>query len=66
VKEQPPAFDPEEHLEAGLTGLTPEQVTARDQQATTEHGEPQDAEVEDEPSGEDALLPDETEEGKRP
>jgi hypothetical protein len=64
--ERPPESDPEENLEAGLTGSTPEQVTALDQQAATEHGEPQDAEVEDEPLDEDALLPDQAEEGKQP
>jgi hypothetical protein len=65
-KEEPPESDPEENLEAGLTGPTPEQVTALDQQAATEHGHPQDAEVEDEPLNEDALLPDQAEEGKQP
>jgi hypothetical protein len=64
-EERPPEFDAEEHLEAGLTGLTPEQVTALDQEAATEHGEPQDAEVEYEPLYVDALLPDEAEEGKQ-
>jgi IPT/TIG domain len=65
-EEQPSELDPEEQLEAGLTGSSPGQVTDLDQQASAEHGEPQDAEIEDEPLDEDALLPDDAEEGKQP
>jgi hypothetical protein len=67
-EERPPELDPEERLEAGLTGLTPEQIAALDEQAATELGEPRDAEVEDEPLDEDqdALVPDEDEDGTRP
>jgi hypothetical protein len=66
--EQPAAepsaeFDPEEHLEAGLTGLTAEQVDALDRQAAAEHGEPRTSEVDDEPLDEDALLAGDAEEG---
>ena len=57
-------FDPEDAQEAGLTGLTPEQITALDQQAAAEHGgEPPTSEVEDEPLDEDDLLPDDAQEG---
>jgi hypothetical protein len=55
--EQTPEFDPEEHLEAGLGDLSPEEIVALDEQATAEHGRPEEAEVEDEPLDEDELLP---------
>ena len=66
-KEQPPEPDPDEHAEAGLSQLSAEQVEVLDRQAA-EHGEPQDAEVDDEPVDEhdDALAPlHETEEDDR-
>lgn len=58
-EEQPPEPDPDEHAEAGLSQLTAEQVEELDRQAAAEHGEPQDAEVDDEPVDEhsDALAP---------
>jgi hypothetical protein len=58
-EEQPPEPDPDEHAEAGLSHLTAEQVEDLDRQAAAEHGEPQDAEVDDEPvdEHEDALAP---------
>jgi hypothetical protein len=65
-EEPPPELDPDEHLEAGLTGLTADEVAALDQQAEAEHGEPSTSEVEDEPLDEDALLPDAAEEGDQP
>jgi hypothetical protein len=64
-EEQPPEPGPDEHAEAGLSHLTAEQVEDLNRQAAAEHGEPQDAEVDDEPvdEHEDALAPhDETEE----
>ena len=67
-KEQPPEPDPDEHAEAGLSQLSAEQVEVLDRQAVAEHGEPQDAEVDDEPvdEHEDALAPlHETEEDDR-
>jgi hypothetical protein len=72
-EEQPPEPDPDEHAEAGLSQLTAEQVEELDRQAAAEHGEPQDAEVDDEPvdEHEDALAPlheadEEDREGGRP
>jgi hypothetical protein len=62
-EEPPPEFDPDEHLEAGLTGLTAEQVATLDQQAAAEHGESRTSEVDDEPLDEDALLLGDAEEG---
>jgi hypothetical protein len=60
------SIDPEDAQEAGLTGLTPEQITALDQQAVAEHGEPQTSEVEDEPLDEEDLLPDDAQGGGQP
>jgi hypothetical protein len=54
--EQTPAFDPEEHQEAGLGDFSPEEVDALTQQVAAEHGKPEEAEVEDEPLDEDELL----------
>ncbi|HET9557658.1 MAG TPA: IPT/TIG domain-containing protein, partial [Actinomycetota bacterium] len=72
-EEQPPEPDPDEHTEAGLSQLSAEQVEELDRQAAAEHGEPQDAEVDDEPvdEHEDALAPlheaeEEDGEGRRP
>jgi hypothetical protein len=62
--EQPPEPDPDEHAEAGLSQLTAEEVEELDRRAAAEHGEPQAAEVDDEPvdEHEDALAPDDAEE----
>ena len=54
--EQTPAFDPEEHQEAGLGDFSPEEVEALVQRAVAEHGMPEEAEVEDEPLDEDEVL----------
>jgi hypothetical protein len=54
---EPDEFDPEEHLEAGLGDLTPEEVEALNEQVAVEHGKPEEAEVEDEPLDEDEVLP---------
>jgi hypothetical protein len=54
--EQTPEFDPEEHQEAGLGGLSPEKVEALDDQVAAEHGKPEEAEFEDEPLDEDEVL----------
>lgn len=63
VEEEAPAFDPEEHLEAGLGELSEEQVVALDEEVAAEHGTPEEAEVEDEPLREDEVLA-EDEEGE--
>jgi hypothetical protein len=54
--EQAPEFDPEEHLEAGLGNLSPEEIAALNEQTASEHGEPEEVEVEDEPLDEDEVL----------
>ena len=56
--------DPEEQLEAGLGDLSPEEIVARNEQMVAEHGEPEEAAVEDEPLDEDELLPEDEPEGK--
>jgi len=48
--------DPEGQLEAGLSGLTPQEIEALNDQAAAEHGQPQETEVEDEPMDEEHLL----------
>jgi hypothetical protein len=59
-------FDPEENpendLEAGLTGESPETVIALDEEAAAEHGVPGEVEIEDVPLEEDDLLEDEGDE----
>jgi IPT/TIG domain len=64
AEEAAPEFDPEEHLEAGLGELSPEEIADLDRQAASEHGEPAESEPEDEPLDEEDLLP-EDEEGER-
>jgi IPT/TIG domain len=67
TEEATPELDPEEHLEAGLGELSPEEIADLDRQAASEHGEPAETEVEDEPLDEEDLLPeDEDEDGERP
>jgi hypothetical protein len=61
--EQVPEYDPEEHLEAGLSGLSSEEITALNEQAVTDYGEPSENEVEDEPLEEDVLLVEAEEDG---
>jgi hypothetical protein len=56
--------DPEEQLEAGLGDLSPEEIVARNEQMVAEHGEPEEAAVEDEPLDEDELLPEDEPEDK--
>lgn len=62
--DQTPEFDPEEHQEAGLGDLSPEEVEALDEQVAAEHGELQEAEVEDEPLAEDEVLAEDEESGE--
>ena len=57
AEEVAPEFDPEEHLEAGLGELSPDEIADLDRQAASEHGEPPESEVEDEPLDEEDLLP---------
>jgi hypothetical protein len=64
TEEATPEFDPEEHLEAGLGELSPEEIADLDRQAASEHGESAEGEVEDEPLDEEDLLP-EDEEGEK-
>jgi hypothetical protein len=61
--EQVPEFDPEEHLEAGLSGLSSEEIVALNEQAVAEYGEPSEVEVEDEPLDEADLLAEAEEDG---
>jgi IPT/TIG domain len=63
TEEAAPEFDPEEHLEAGLGELSPDEITDLDRQAAAEHGEPAETEVEDAPLDEEEdLLPSEEDE----
>jgi hypothetical protein len=62
--EQIPEFDPEEHQEAGLGDFSPEEVDALAQQAAAEHGQPEEAEVADEPLDEEELLAEDEEGGE--
>jgi hypothetical protein len=59
--------DPEEQGEAGLSGLTSEEIEALNEQAAAQHGEPEETEVEDEPIDEEHLLaePDDATEDER-
>jgi hypothetical protein len=59
--------DPEEQGEAGLSGLTSEEIEALNEQAAAQHGEPEETEVEDEPIDEEHLLaePDDAPEDER-
>jgi hypothetical protein len=58
AEEAAPEFDPEEHLEAGLGELGPEEIAELDRQAAAEHGELAETEVGDEPLDEEKdLLP---------
>ena len=56
--------DPEEQLEAGLGDLSPEEIVALNEQMVAEHGEPEEADVEDEPLDEDELLSEDEPEDK--
>jgi IPT/TIG domain len=56
VEEEAPAFDPEEHLEAGLGELSEEQVVAMDEEVAAAHGTPEETEVGDGPLTEDEVL----------
>ena len=64
VEEEVPAFDPEEHLEAGLGELSGEQVVAMDEEVAAAHGTPEETEVEDEPLAEDEVLAEDEEGGE--
>jgi hypothetical protein len=44
--------------------LSPEEIVARNEQMVAEHGEPEEAAVEDEPLDEDELLPEDEPEDK--
>ena len=65
VEEEVPAFNPEEHLEAGLGELSEEQVVAMDEEVAAAHGTPEETEVGDAPLAEDEVLADD-EEGEEP
>jgi hypothetical protein len=56
TEEAAPEFDPEEHLEAGLGELSPDEIADLDRQAASEHGELPETEVEDAPLDEEDLL----------
>jgi hypothetical protein len=62
--EQTPEFDPEEHQEAGLGDLSPEEVVALSEQVAAEHEELKEAEAEDEPLDEDEVLAEDEEGGE--
>lgn len=64
VEEEVPAFDPEEHLEAGLGELSEEQVVAMDEEVAAARGTPEETEVEDEPLAEDEVLAEDEEGGE--
>ena len=61
VEEEVPAFNPEEHLEAGLGELSEEQVVAMDEEVAAAHGTPEETEVGDAPLAEDEVLADDEE-----
>jgi hypothetical protein len=62
--EQTPAFDPEEHQEAGLGEFSEAQVVAMDEEVAAKEGTPEEAEVEDEPLDEDEVLAEDEEGGE--
>jgi IPT/TIG domain len=64
VEEEVPAFDPEEHLEAGLGELSEEQVVAMDEEVAAARGTPEETEAEDEPLAEDEVLAEDEEGGE--
>jgi IPT/TIG domain len=63
-EEEVPAFDPEEHLEAGLGELTEEQVIAMDEEVAAAHGRPAEVDAEVEPVAEDEALAEDEEGGE--
>ena len=63
-EEEVPAFDPEEHLEAGLGELTEEQVVAMDEEVAAAHGRPAEVDAEVEPVAEDEALAEDEEGGE--